>query len=43
VVVARELTKIYEELVRGKVSAILKKFEQKTIKGEVVILIKGTE
>jgi 16S rRNA (cytidine1402-2'-O)-methyltransferase len=42
-VVARELTKIYEELVRGKVSAILKRFEQKVVKGEVVILIKGTE
>jgi len=43
VVVARELTKIYEELVRGKTSELLKKFEQKSPKGEVVILIKGVD
>jgi 16S rRNA (cytidine1402-2'-O)-methyltransferase len=43
VVVARELTKIYEELVRGKTSEILKRFEQKAPKGEVVILIKGVD
>ena len=43
VVVARELTKIYEELVRGKTSEVLLKFEQKSPKGEVVILIKGVD
>ena len=43
VVVARELTKIYEELIRGKVSEVIKRFGEKVIKGEVVILIKGTE
>ena len=42
-VVARELTKIYEELIRGKISDILTVLGQKNIKGEVVILIKGRE
>ncbi|MFA4967377.1 MAG: 16S rRNA (cytidine(1402)-2'-O)-methyltransferase [Candidatus Margulisiibacteriota bacterium] len=42
-VVARELTKIYEELIRGKISDILIKLGQKNIKGEVVILVKGRE
>jgi len=41
IVVARELTKIYEEVVRGKTSEVLKKFGQKAPKGEVVILIEG--
>ncbi|MBI5699228.1 16S rRNA (cytidine(1402)-2'-O)-methyltransferase [Candidatus Saganbacteria bacterium] len=41
VVVARELTKIYEEVVRGRASEIKKRFEEKAPKGEVVILIEG--
>jgi len=43
VVVARELTKIYEELAREKASELIKKYEQKAPKGEVVILIKGVQ
>ena len=40
VVLARELTKIHEEFIRGKVSDILKRIED--IKGEFVILIEGS-
>ena len=38
IVVSRELTKIHEEIVRGKASDILAKFEQRPPKGEFVIL-----
>ncbi len=38
---ARELTKIHEEFVRGKVSSIIEQTEG--IKGEFVILIEGGE
>lgn len=38
VVIARELTKIHEEILRGKISYILSKLEQKSPKGEFVIL-----
>ncbi len=37
VVVARELTKVHEELVRGTISEVLDKFKKST-KGEIVIL-----
>lgn len=38
-VVARELTKIYEEFVRGECSTVIEAFQQRTVKGEVVILV----
>jgi len=38
IVIARELTKIHEEILRGKVSDALLRFEQKPPKGEFVIL-----
>lgn len=41
VAVARELTKIYEEVARGQASEMIKRFEAKAPKGEVVILIEG--
>jgi len=37
--VSRELTKLYEETVRGTLSEILDYFKQKSIKGEFVIVI----
>ncbi len=44
VVVARELTKIHEEYVRGKVSGVLGKLEERgEVKGEVVVLIRNKE
>lgn len=39
VVVARELTKIYEEFIRGTAPEILARLDQAKIRGEVVILI----
>ena len=39
--VARELTKMYEENVRGTVVDVFGIFCQKTIKGEIVIIIEG--
>lgn len=38
-VVARELTKIYEEFVRGRLSEVMEKFSDRQVKGEVVILL----
>lgn len=43
VVIVREITKIYEEIIRGKVSDLIKKLEEKPIKGEIVIIIKEGE
>lgn len=40
-VVCRELTKIYEEIVRGTLSEVIDFFSQKTIKGEIVIVMQG--
>jgi len=40
-VIGRELTKIYEEFLRGTISEIRNHFEKKMPKGEFVIIIKG--
>jgi len=42
-VIVRELTKIYQEVIRGTVSELLERLKGKEIKGEIVILIKGYE
>ena len=39
IVVARELTKLYEEIIRGNFSSAVEFFEAKKIKGEIVIMI----
>lgn len=39
--VSRELTKIYEENVRGSLSEILSNFADRSIKGEIVIVVEG--
>lgn len=39
IVVAREVTKIYEEFLRGRVSEILKGLEGKPVRGEIVLMI----
>ncbi|MDD5284883.1 MAG: 16S rRNA (cytidine(1402)-2'-O)-methyltransferase [Desulfuromonadaceae bacterium] len=39
IVVARELTKIYEELVRGSVSEVVESVSRGKVRGEVVILV----
>lgn len=40
VVVAREMTKLHEEVVRGKVSDVKKIFEDGTVKGEIVLIFR---
>lgn len=39
--VARELTKVHEELVRGTLSELLARFGEAEVKGEVVVLVEG--
>lgn len=39
--VSRELTKIYEENVRGTLSELIAYYEENTIKGEIVIVVQG--
>ena len=39
--VSRELTKIHEENVRGTVTEVLEYFSNKTVKGEIVIVVEG--
>ena len=40
--VARELTKIHEENVRGTLAEVITYFGQKEVKGEIVIVLEGT-
>jgi 16S rRNA (cytidine1402-2'-O)-methyltransferase len=42
VVVARELTKKFEELLRGDLEAVLKKLENRSIKGEITLVVEGS-
>lgn len=39
--VARELTKLYEEIVRGTIAEVLTYFDQRALKGEFVIVVGG--
>ncbi|HEY0434958.1 MAG TPA: 16S rRNA (cytidine(1402)-2'-O)-methyltransferase [Chitinophagaceae bacterium] len=39
--VSRELTKIFEETIRGTLQEVLQYFQQKTVKGEIVIVVEG--
>ncbi len=41
--VAREITKKFEEIARGRLSALVKKFEKQTPRGEFVIVIAGKD
>jgi 16S rRNA (cytidine1402-2'-O)-methyltransferase len=41
VVVAREMTKIYEEIVRGKISEVLAGIGEAEVKGEVTLIMEG--
>ncbi|MFC2169780.1 16S rRNA (cytidine(1402)-2'-O)-methyltransferase [Acidobacteriota bacterium] len=41
VVIAREMTKIYEEFLKGTPSELIERFKEKTPKGEATLLIKG--
>ena len=39
VVITRELTKIYEEIIRGRVNDVIKLLENRNVKGEIVLFI----
>ena len=39
--VSRELTKLYEETQRGSLADIIAYYKDKTIKGEIVIILEG--
>ena len=39
--VSRELTKLHEETVRGTLSDLIKHFESKGVKGEIVVVVEG--
>lgn len=39
VVVAREITKLYEELLRGKISTVIDALQGRQLKGEIVLLV----
>jgi 16S rRNA (cytidine1402-2'-O)-methyltransferase len=41
IVIARELTKMFEEMIRGSISETIALLEGKTIKGEVTIIVSG--
>jgi 16S rRNA (cytidine1402-2'-O)-methyltransferase len=41
IVIARELTKIYEEIIRGKLSQVLTEISTKEIKGEITLVVQG--
>ena len=41
IVLTRELTKLYEEILRGKVSEILSQIGERTLKGEITLVIAG--
>ncbi len=39
--VCREISKMYEEVKRGKLSELIAFYDEKTVKGEIVIVLKG--
>jgi 16S rRNA (cytidine1402-2'-O)-methyltransferase len=41
-IVARELTKMFEEIVRGRLSMIIAKMEGRSIRGEITLVIEGS-
>jgi 16S rRNA (cytidine1402-2'-O)-methyltransferase len=43
IVLARELTKKFEEVLRGPISETIARIEQGTIRGEIVLIVKGYE
>ncbi len=40
---ARELSKVYEEFIRGKASEVLAQIKRKPVKGEIVLIVRGHE
>jgi len=42
VVIAREMTKVHEEFIRGSTKELMKRLQEKTLKGESTLLIKAS-
>ncbi len=43
ILVGRELTKLYEEIIRRPISEVIQEFENRKIKGEITLLISGSQ
>ncbi len=43
IVIVREITKIYEEVLRGTTKELIEKLQKKPIKGEIVLIIEALE
>lgn len=43
IVVTRELTKVYEEILRGSVAEVIEAFGDRVVKGEITLVIAGKE
>ena len=43
VVIARELTKLHEEIIRGDIEEVINRLGQREIKGEITLLISGKD
>jgi 16S rRNA (cytidine1402-2'-O)-methyltransferase len=43
IVIVREITKIYEEIIRGTTTEVAERLKEKPIKGEIVLIIKAQE
>ena len=41
--IARELTKKYEEIIRSTINEIINEFEEKEVKGEIVLIVEGND
>ncbi len=39
--ISREISKVYQENLRGTVSELISQLDNKTIKGEIVVIIDG--
>ena len=43
VAIVRELTKLHEEIIRGRVSEVLQQIRDRDLKGEIVLVVGGSE
>ncbi|MBI5039318.1 MAG: 16S rRNA (cytidine(1402)-2'-O)-methyltransferase, partial [Nitrospirae bacterium] len=43
IVLTRELTKVFEEVIRGRVSEVIAKIEGRRLKGEMTLLLEGVQ
>lgn len=41
--IAREITKLYEEIFRGKIQEAMEKFSSTQVKGEFVLIVEGND